>query len=235
MVLEDMPEPEFWRTGELANRLFFTNADGDEESDPDEAIYEALDGDWVRLEPEAAVLLGDESAGPYERYLALCALAFWASPTGYEAVCRAAANPNAQPCMSIDRFCSLDNTFAEIAKTVLNSEDTARERCTSSERLTALAALVGIVDQVYFEQKLSRYYLHKEDIEQLRRPIEAKIESYIGELLAAQAPLLRFVHDQIDELINALETVDKDAADAYTARLNNIRGVKLSLTSQGTI
>ncbi|KAL5346639.1 hypothetical protein ACLOAV_008346 [Pseudogymnoascus australis] len=229
-----MPEDDFWRTGERANRLFFTNADGGEESDPDEAIYEALDGEWVRLEPEAAELLGDESAGPYERYLALCALACWASPTGYEAVCRAAANPNAQPSMSMDRFYSLDNTFAVIAKTVLNSERIAKERCTSSERLTALAALIGIVDQVYFEQKLSRYYLFEEDIEQLRRPIEAKLESYLGELLAAQAPLLRFVHDQIDVLINALETVDKDAADAYTARLNNIRGVKLASTSEGT-
>ncbi|KAJ5819437.1 hypothetical protein N7474_005028 [Penicillium riverlandense] len=65
----------------LAHQLFFTDADG-QETDPDSAIAAALEGDWKRPEPDAAALLGDKSAGAYDRFLALSALARWTSPTG---------------------------------------------------------------------------------------------------------------------------------------------------------
>jgi hypothetical protein len=219
--MDDISRDDIYQPGELANRLFFTDADG-EETDLDSAIAVALEGDWERLEPEAAALLGDKTAGAYDRFLALSAMARWASPTGYEAVRAAAADPDAQPWrdMSIDRLYSLDNTFALLTDSVVNSRGEAGERGRSAERLTALAALIGIADRVYFEHDLSPFGLYNEDIEQLRGPIEAQIERGLAELAAAQAPLPQFVRDQVEELINALGRVDKGAADAYRARLN---------------
>lgn len=212
---------DFYQPGELADQLFFTDADG-KETDPDMVINLALEGDWEKLEPKAVALLGDESAREYDRFLALSALARWASPTGYEAVRTAAADPDAQPWrgMSIDRLHSLDNTFALLTYSVVCSKDEAGERATSAERLAALAALIGIADQVYFEHNLSSSCLYNEDIEQLRGPIEEQIEHGLGKLATAQAPLPQWVDDQVEELIDALGLVDKGAAVAYKARLS---------------
>jgi hypothetical protein len=219
--MDDTSGDDIYQPGEVAKRLFFTDAHG-EKTDPESAIASALQESWEQLEPEAAALLADESAGTYDRFLALSALARWASPAGYEAVCAAAANPHAQPWrdMSVDRLHSLDNTFALLTESVVNSLDEAGERDTSAERLTALAALIGIADRVYFEHNLSPSGLYTEDIEQLRGPIAVQIKRGLAELAAAQAPLQAFVRDQVEELINALGLVDKDAADTYKARLN---------------
>jgi hypothetical protein len=220
-LIDDTSGDDMYQPGEVAKRLFFTDGDG-EETDPDSAIAAALQGDWEQLEPEVAGLLADESAGAYDRFLALSALARWASPTGYEAVCAAAANPDAQPWrdMSVDRLYSLDNTFALLTESVVSSRDEALERDTSAERLTALAALIGIVDRVYFEHNLSPSGLYTEDIEQLRGPIGAQIERGLVGLAPAKAPLWAVVRDQVEELIDALGMVDKGAADMYKARLN---------------
>ncbi|KAJ5438738.1 uncharacterized protein N7458_009736 [Penicillium daleae] len=220
--MEDTPESKIYQPGQLAQWLFFTNARG-EETDPDSAIGIALEGDWERLEPHAAALLGDTSAGAYDRFLAMSALARWASPTGYEAVRAAAEDPDAQPWrgMSIDRLHSLDNTFALLTESVASSRDEAQERGTSAERLTALAALISIAHQVYFEHNISRSCLYDEDIEQLREPIETQIERGLAALGAAQTPLPQWVDDQVEELIQALRLVDENAADAYKARLGS--------------
>jgi hypothetical protein len=212
-----------YHPGDVAERLFFTLADGTA-TDPDTAIAVAADDNgWVPLEPEAAALLADESAEPYDRYLAMTALARWGSPTGYAAVVAAAQDPDEQPWRdySIDRFYSLDNTFALLTQSVVLGIDEAKERGTNAERLSALAALIKISDRVYFEHNLSPSGLFDEDVARLRGPIEEQIERGLAELAAAPAevPLPGWVPDQVEELINALGLVDKDAADAYKARL----------------
>lgn len=218
--MDDTSGDQYYTPGDVAGRLFFTDGDG-ESTDPDAAIFAALDGDWERLEPEAAALLADESAGAYDRYLALTALARWGSPIGYAGVCAAAAEPDAQGWreMSVDRLYSLDNTFAMLSESVVDSLDEAEQRGTTAERLAALAALVGIVDQVYFEHNLSPSGLLNEDIAALRGPIETAIERGLGELAAALVAPPQWVRDQLMGLINALGLVDKGAADAYLARL----------------
>jgi hypothetical protein len=222
--MDDTSGDEYYQPGEVAERLFFTDADG-EPADPDAAISAALDGDWERLEPEAAALLADESAGVYDRYLAMSALARWGSPTGYAAVRDAAGDPDDQPWrdMSVDRLYSLDNTFALLTQSVVDSIDQAKERGTTAERLAALAALIGISDRVYFEHNLSPSGLYDQDVEQLRGPIQAQIEHGLAELAAAPAevPPPAWVRDQVKELIDALGLVDKGAADAYLARLGS--------------
>lgn len=224
--MDDTSGDEDYEPGEVAERLFFTDADGDP-CEPEEAVSAALDGDWERLEPEAAALAADESAAAYDRFLALGALARWGSPAGYDAVRRATLDPDAQPWreMSIDRFHSIDNTFALIAEDVGNSLDMAKVRGTEPERFAALASLIGITDRVYFEHNLSTSGLRSNDIVRLRVAIEAAIEHGIDELAAAptEVPLPQWVRDQVEELIEALGTVDKDAADGYAARLQTHR------------
>ncbi len=221
--MDDTSGDTQYEPGDVAERLFFTRADGTP-IDPDIAIAVAADDQgWVPLEPEAEALLADESAEPYDRYLAMTALTRWGSPVGYAAVQAAAEDPDEQPWRdySIDRFYSLDNTFALLSLAVVNSGDQAVERGTTAERLAALGALIGISDRVYFEHNLSDSSMYPEDVAQLRGPIEAQIEHGLAELDAApaDAPLPGWVSDQVEELADALGMIDKDAADAYTARL----------------
>jgi hypothetical protein len=221
--MDDTSGDTQYHPGEVAQRLFFTRPDGTE-TEPDSAIAVAADDEgWVPLEPDAQALLADESAEPYDRYLAMTALARWGSPVGYAAVRAAAQDPDEQPWRdySIDRFYSLDNTFALLSRSVIDSVDQAVERGTTAERLAALEALIGITDRVYFEHNLSPSGMYPEDIAQLRGPIEAQIERGLAELAAAPAevPLPGWVSDQVEELVNALGMIDKDAADAYKARI----------------
>jgi hypothetical protein len=221
--MDDTSGDTQYHPGEVAERLFFTRADGTE-IDPDIKIDMAADDlGWVPLEPDAEALLADESAEPYDRYLAMTALARWGSPVGYAAVQAAAEDPDGQPWRdySIDRFYSLDNTFALLSLAVLGSRDQAAERETTAQRFAALAALIGIADRVYFEHNLSDSQMYPEDVARLRGVIEAQIERGIAELAAAPAeqPLPGWVSDQVEELADALSMVDKDAADAYKARI----------------
>ncbi|HTJ70052.1 MAG TPA: hypothetical protein VL551_21125 [Actinospica sp.] len=223
--MDDTSADGQYQPGEVAERLFFTTADGSE-TDPDSAIAIAADDQgWVPLEPDAQALLADESAEPYDRYLAMTALARWGSPVGYAAVQAAAQDPDGQPWRdySIDRFYSLDNTFALLSLAVINSVDQAEERGTVAEKRAAIAALIGITDRVYFEHDLSASTMYPEDVEQLREVIEAQIEKGIAEVAAAtdDFPLPAWVHDQVRELIDALGLVDKGAAAAYLARLGD--------------
>src|SRR6266700_8150383 len=220
--MDDTSGDTQYEPGDVAERLFFTRADGTP-IDPDIAIAVAADDQgWVPLEPEAEALLADESAEPYDRYLAMTALTRWGSPVGYAAVQAAAEDPDEQPWRdySIDRFYSLDNTFALLSLAVVNSGDQAVERGTTAERLAALGALIGISDRVYFEHNLSDSSMYPEDVAQLRGPIEAQIEHGLAELDAApaDAPLPGWFSDQVEELADALGMIDKEAADAYKAR-----------------
>ena len=221
--MDDSTGDAQYHPGDVAERLFFTRADGTPINPDTKIAVAAEDQGWVPLEPDAEALLADESADPYDRYLAMTALARWGSPVGYAAVQAAAQDPDEQPWRdySIDRFYSLDNTFALLSLAVLDSGDQAVERGSTAERLAALGALIGISDRVYFEHNLSDSQMYPEDVAQLRGPIEAQIERGIAELDAAPAdlPLPGWVSDQVEELADALSMIDKDAADAYKARL----------------
>jgi hypothetical protein len=221
--MDDTSGDTQYHPGDVAERLFFTRADGSP-IDPDVAIAVAADDQgWVPLEPDAEALLADESAEPYDRYLAMTALARWGSPVGYAAVQAAAEDPDGQPWRdySIDRFYSLDNTFALLSRAVIDGIDQADERGTNAQRLAAIGALVGIADRVYFEHNLSPSGMYPQDIAQLRGRIEAQIERGIAELAAAPAGVQPpgWVPDQVEELADALGMIDKDAADAYKARI----------------
>lgn len=181
--------------------------------DFDTAVYLALDGGWRDLEPAATALLESSTADPYDCYLALFALVSWGSATGYAALREAAASPDAAVWRggSIDRLHSLDNTFAMLAAAAADSLDMATERGTGDERIAALAALVGIADQVYFEHCLSPSGLLASDVAALREPITAAIERGLD-----LPPGFGLV--QTEELIEALALADPVAAAGYRAR-----------------
>lgn len=208
--------------GESARRLFYTDSAG-EPCGPDDAIADALDGAWAEREPEAAALLADKTADPYDRYLALTALVAWGSPAGYAAVTQAAADPDAVAWKeeSIDRLFSADNTFALLAQAVSDSLDMAEERGTTDDRLAALAALLGLADRFYFERYLSVQGLLTADIAELRGPIEEAVRRGLGRLEASpQVPETGFdLATQVAGLIVALAQVDRAAADAYAGAL----------------
>lgn len=228
--MDDTFRNHFYQPSHLAQRLFYTSADG-EQTEPDTVIAVALDKDWELLEPDVTALLRDESSRTYDRFLAMTALARWGSTAGYEAVRAAAEDPDAQPWrgMSIDRLHSLDNTFALLTESVASSRDEAQRRGTSAERLAALAALTSLADQVYFEHNLSRSCLYPEDIGELRGPIEAQIERALAVLGTAKPPLPGWVDDQVEELIEALRLLDKRAADTYKARLGSLIDVRAKI------
>lgn len=205
--------------GEIAQRLFYTDPTG-EPSDPDDAIADALDGAWVEREPEAAALLADEAANPYDRYLALSALVAWASPSGYAAVVQAAADPDAVVWKgeSIDRLFSVDNTFALLAQAVADSLDMAIERGTTGARTEALNALIGLTDRYYFERYLSVQGLLTADIAELRASIQAAIDRGLDRLTDAQSTGFDLA-TQIAGLIVALGQVDRPTATGYAHAL----------------
>ncbi|MBS2961747.1 hypothetical protein KGA66_01715 [Actinocrinis puniceicyclus] len=213
-------EPEqSYVPGEAARRLFYTDSAG-EPCGPDDAIADALDGAWVEREPEAAALLADETAEPYDRYLALSALVAWGSPTGYAAVAQAAADPDAVAWKeeSIDRLFSVDNTFALLAQAVSDSLDMAQERGTTAERIAALTALLGLADRFYFERYLSVQGLLTADIAELRGPIEEAVRRGLGRVEEAQETGFDLA-TQVAGLIVDLGQVDGAAAVAYAHAL----------------
>lgn len=219
------PEPDQpYVPGEVAQRLFYTDSAG-EPSSPDDAIADALDGAWAEREPDAAALLADETADPYDRYLALSALVAWGSPTGYAAVADAAADPDAAVWKgeSIDRLFSADNTFGLLAEAVSDSLDMAEERGTTTQRIHALAALLGLADRFYFERYLSVQGLLTSDIVELQSPLRSAIERGLDRLPAlGEEPEESIGFDlptQVAGLIVALGQVDRGAAVAYAQRL----------------
>jgi hypothetical protein len=102
-----------------------------------------------------ADLLDDEGSSDEDRLHACLALVEWAEPAGYSVIRHAARRPRSTPWYgaSLDRFFSVDNTFGHLADAVRASQDTACSKGTLDDRTKALRALIGIVDQEYFDSK----------------------------------------------------------------------------------
>ncbi|HEU5157286.1 MAG TPA: hypothetical protein VFU43_09830 [Streptosporangiaceae bacterium] len=137
--------------------LLGTDFDGSPTSDLDDVIYEGLDDPRHRERvPGLVALMNDETAPERERFLACVALTTWAEPAGYEAVISAAGRPKQAPWYDvlIDRKFSVDNTFAQLALAVSDSDVLAREKNSLEQRVAAFRALVRIADTEYFDEKL---------------------------------------------------------------------------------
>ncbi|MEU8583626.1 hypothetical protein [Streptomyces abikoensis] len=142
------------------NELLGTDFDGEPTTDIEDVLYGAFDDPGHRDRvPGLVELMNDPAAPEIERFLACLALTMWGEAAGYEAVLRAAADPEATPWydFSIDRKFSVDSTFAQLADAVAE-RDLAEEKGTEALRVEAARALVRLADSQYFEDKLGELF-----------------------------------------------------------------------------
>ncbi|MGW5347008.1 hypothetical protein [Streptomyces sp. NPDC004050] len=139
------------------NELLATDFNGEPTTDIDDVIDSGIDepGHRDRV-PGLVELMNDPGEPEKERFLACLALTTWAEPAGFEAVIRAAANPEGAPWydFSIDRKFSVDSTFSQLAVAVDSSRHLIEEKGTTALRGQAFRALVQIADSQYFEDRL---------------------------------------------------------------------------------
>lgn len=221
--MEAFPPDHPLAPGPAALELFYTDETGARCS-PDDAVDTALDGGWQTAEPRVVALLNDPAAKPYDRYLALSALAAWGSAVGYRAVVEAAAEPEAVVWreLSLDRLHSVDDTFALLAEAVTGSYDMAEERDTLGPRHEALTALLSRAAELYFGRALSEQGLLRADIDELHGPLLAAINDGIARVTRGeQAPFDLAI--QTAGLIAALAQVDQPSADREARRLLALR------------
>ncbi|MEV5242884.1 hypothetical protein AB0K89_27805 [Streptomyces cinnamoneus] len=139
--------------------LLYTDFDGN--STTDIVLYEAFDDPrHVGRVPGLVELMNDSTAPEMERFIACMALTTWAEPAGYEAVMRAAADPEKTPWydFSVDRKFSVDSTFSQLALAVENSCNLSDEKGTEQQRQQAFRALVRLADSQYFEDRLGELF-----------------------------------------------------------------------------
>ncbi|MFQ6198295.1 hypothetical protein [Streptomyces sp. NPDC000405] len=142
------------------SELLGTDFEGEPTTDIEDVLYGAFDDPGHRDRvPGLVELMNDPAAPEIERFLACVALTMWGEAAGYEAVLRAAADPEATPWydFSIDRKFSVDSTFAQLADAVAE-RDLAEEKGTDALRVEAARALVRLADSQYFEDKLGELF-----------------------------------------------------------------------------
>jgi hypothetical protein len=143
--------------GPEIQRLLFTDFDG-RPADPDSVVNEAFDDPrHAERVPRLVAVLRDPAAKPYDRFMAAYALTKWGEEAGYRAVREAAEAPDGAPWIgySIDRRFQVDDTFAQLAEAVGDSEELADAKGTDAARLEALRSLVRIADSTWFDRNLA--------------------------------------------------------------------------------
>ncbi|WP_327189272.1 hypothetical protein [Streptomyces xinghaiensis] len=189
--------------------LLGTDFDGRLTNDPEDVIYDGLDNPAHRERVPGLVELMDDAAAPErERFLACVALTTWGEEAGYRAVIEAAAAPGKAPWYDIliDRKFSVDNTFAQLAVAVADSDDIAPEKGTADRRTAAFRALVGIADREYFDDKLGEI-LDRDTVTAALGDIRDVVERGVA-LLSVEKPARFDLATQLVDLAAAVATVD---------------------------
>ncbi|MFI6031815.1 hypothetical protein [Amycolatopsis magusensis] len=199
--------------GSPIRELLFTDFDGKPVEDPDDVITDAFDDPryTARIEPLRAVL-GDESADPYDRFLACCALASWAERDGYAAVAAAAAQSDQvvwHGALTDHRY-SVDETFAHLAGTMYLSEDLTEAKGTEADRLAALRALLAIADEQYFDWRLA-FALNAKSLPPVLDLLPEVVRRGIRRLTDGPRPSFD-LGTQLADLIAAATVVDESLA-----------------------
>ncbi|WP_330314191.1 hypothetical protein OHS17_26775 [Streptomyces sp. NBC_00523] len=101
-------------------------------------------------------VMNDPGAPLMDRFLACRDLTEEGEAAGFEAVIRAAGDPEGTPWyeFSIDRKFSVDSTFSQLAVAVDASHYEIEEKGTTALRVEAFRALVQLADTQYFEDRL---------------------------------------------------------------------------------
>ncbi|PZT77346.1 MULTISPECIES: hypothetical protein [unclassified Streptomyces] len=101
-------------------------------------------------------VMNDPGAAAMDRFLACRDLTEEGEAAGFNAVIRAAGDPEGTPWYdcSIDRKFSVDSTFSQLAVAVDASHYEVEEKGTAALRVEAFRALVRLADTQYFEDRL---------------------------------------------------------------------------------
>ncbi|MGW2341416.1 hypothetical protein [Streptomyces sp. NPDC001661] len=193
--------------------LLGTDFEGRPTRDPEDVIYEALDDPRHRERvPGLTALLHDPTAHDRERFLSCVALTTWAEPAGYAAVIEAAREPKLAPWygLLVDRKFSVDNTFAQLALAVGDSDVLAGDKGTWDQRTEAFRCLIGIADSEYFDEKLGDQ-LDGPTAATLLSPIRIAVAQGVA-TLASRKPLKFDLATQLVDLAASLAPVDAAAA-----------------------
>lgn len=185
--------------------LLGVDFDGQPVEDIDDVIGEAFDDPRHRERvPGLIALMNDTAAPEIERFLACVALTTWAEPTGYEAVVRAAADPEGTPWydFSIDRKFSVDSTFSQLADAVADSRHLTGDKGTEALRQEAFRALVRLADSQYFEDKLGELF------------DDATLRTLLGD-----------IEDVVARAVRSLEAGEKHRFDLPTQLVDLASGV----------
>ncbi|WP_238153828.1 hypothetical protein [Streptomyces xinghaiensis] len=178
-------------------------------SDPEDVIYGGLDDPTHRERvPGLVELMGDAAAPQRERFLACVALTTWGEEAGYRSVIEAAADPGKVPWYEIliDRKFSVDNTFAQLAVAVADSDDIAPEKGTADCRIAAFRALARIADREYFDDKLGEI-LDRDTVTAVLGDIEDVVERGVASLSVGR-PTRFDLATQLVDLAAAVASVD---------------------------
>jgi hypothetical protein len=203
--------------------LLFTDFDGEPVEDPDDVITEAFDDPRYldRVEPLRAIL-NDQGADPYDRFLACCALASWAESDGYAAVSDAAAKSGDVVWYDalVDARYSVDETFANLATAVYESEDMSDGKGTEPERLSALRALLAVADEQYFDWRLA-FALDAKSLPHVVDAIPDVVRRGIRRLTDGPKPSFD-LGGQLAGLVSAVTTVDEGLAVELGMELSRV-------------
>ncbi|GAA1013745.1 hypothetical protein [Streptomyces sp. F-3] len=153
-----------WKPSDRVAGLLFVDFDG-MAADPDDVISDGLDGGYRDRTEALREVLRDPHEDPAGRFLACVALTRWGDKSGYDAVVRAAGDPESVPWRgaSYDRLHGQDDTFGVLADAVGDSVDMVEERGTAADRLRAVEALLSIADRVQFDRHIGSL-LRRDDV-----------------------------------------------------------------------
>lgn len=191
------------------NTLLGTDFDGRPVEGVDDVIDEAFDDPrHTERVPGLVALMDDPAAPEIERFLACLVLTTWAEPAGYEAVIRAAADPEATPWydFSIDRKFSVDSTFAQLAGAVADSRYLVEDKGGEALRQEAFRALVRLADSQYFEDKLGELF-DSATLQMLLGDIKDVVGRSVRFLAAGEKRRFDLVTQLVD-LASGVSTVD---------------------------
>ncbi|GLV82189.1 hypothetical protein Slala03_18780 [Streptomyces lavendulae subsp. lavendulae] len=191
------------------NELLGTDFNGEPTTDIDDVIDSASEEPAHRERvPGLIELMNDPAAPEKERFLACLALTTWAEPAGFEAVIRAAVDPEGTPWydFSIDRKFSVDSTFSQLAVAVDGSRYLIEEKGTAALRVRAFRALVQLADSQYFEDRLGEL-IDSATVREALGDIKAAVGRGVRSLTAGEAQ--RFdLATQLVDLACAVAPVD---------------------------
>ncbi|RKT53051.1 hypothetical protein [Saccharothrix australiensis] len=141
----------------MIRELLFEDLDGAFRADPETVIdAAAADHRYLDRAPALHALLADAATGRYHRFLAVQALASWGHAPVYPVVAATAEAGRRSPWLGmLTDGAGRDRTFPELAVAVAEGRRFTAGSGAEDARIAALAALIGLGDELFFDWQLA--------------------------------------------------------------------------------